>query len=123
MKILFGRYPKEDVKKNETPKNAAIREFEEETNINKIKYKILYDKEPIIYSFYDSGINYVYYYYIGIMLDNIYEPKMDYYLNSMVFEVSNIQFISSNKLQAFNNDKSFITLIKKIIKIVKNYKL
>lgn len=118
---LIWEIPKGRCKKNESPINAAIREFEEETNISKVKYKVLYDKAPIVYSFYDSGINYVYYYYIGIMLDNIYEPKLNYSAQNMIFEVEDIQFISSMNIQAYNNNKSFLELVKKIIKIVKNY--
>ena len=46
--------------KNESNINAAIREFYEETNIKKNKYKLLYNIEPIEYTFEDDNIKYKY---------------------------------------------------------------
>lgn len=119
---LIWEIPKGRCKKNELPINAAIREFEEETNIDKLKYKVLYDKEPIVFSFCDNNINYVYYYFIGIMLDNYYEPKINYFVNNMVFEISDIKFVNTNLIKSLNKNISFHNMIKKIIKIVKNTK-
>jgi len=113
--------PKGTKNKNESALNAAIREFTEETNINKDKYKILYNINPITYTFTDENITYIYIYYIAVLLDNRYKVYLDFEYNSNIMEISDIKFININELKLINSDNKFINMVKKIIKISKPY--
>jgi len=111
--------PKGMNNKNESSINAAIREFSEETNIKKNKYKILYNIEPITYLFTDDNITYKYIYYIAILLDNKYHPFIDLKNYGSIMEISDIQFFNINNYSIINKDNKIINLMKNIIKIAK----
>ncbi len=113
--------PKGAVNKNESNINAAIREFYEETNIKKNKYKLLYHINPIIYIFTDENITYKYVYYIGILLDNKYNLYLDFKPNSHIMEITELRFFSLDELKIINLDKKFINCIKEIFKLAKPY--
>lgn len=113
--------PKGMANKNESPINAAIREFSEETNIKKNKYKLLYDINPIIHIFTDDNITYKYVYYIAILLDNKYIPQLDLKVDSNIMEISDMQFFNVSNYQLLSNDKNMKNVMTKIIKISKKY--
>ena len=111
--------PKGMNNKNESSINAAIREFSEETNIKKNKYKLLYNIEPITHLFTDDNITYKYIYYIAILLDNKYHPFIDLKNHGSIMEISDIQFFNINNYSIINKDNKIINLMKNIIKIAK----
>lgn len=113
--------PKGSVNKNESNINAAIREFYEETNIKKNKYKILYNITPITYTFIDENITYKYVYYIAVLLDNKYNLYLDFKLNSNIMEITELKFFSLQDLNIININPKLINLIKKVFKISKPY--
>lgn len=113
--------PKGGTNKNESHINAAIREFYEETNIKKNKYKLLYNIPPLIYIFTDENITYKYIYYIGILLDNKYHLYLDFSTNSHIMEITELKFFNLDELKIINTDKKLINLIKKMFKIAKPY--
>lgn len=117
---LIWEIPKGYCDKNETGINSAIREFYEETNIHKSKYKILWDVKPIKYLFSDNNITYEYIYYIAIMLDHVYIPKINYASSSMIDEIVDIKFLSTEQIKGISPDNKFMDLVRKMIKIVKN---
>ena len=108
--------------KNESSLNAAIREFSEETNIKKNKYKILYNLEPIEYIFIDDNITYKYVYYMAIMLDQKYVPNIELTINSnSLMESIDIKFLNIIEISIINKDPKFLKFIKKIFKYTKSY--
>ena len=113
--------PKGMNNRNESDINAAIREFNEETNIKKNKYKLLYDIKPITHIFTDDNITYKYIYFIGILLDNKYIPQIDLNVNNHIMETSDMQFFSVDNYKILINDLKMVNVMKNIIKIAKNY--
>jgi 8-oxo-dGTP pyrophosphatase MutT (NUDIX family) len=113
--------PKGMTNKNESPINAAIREFYEETNIKKNKYKLLYDINPITHIFSDDNITYKYVYYIALLLDNKYTLQLDLKPDSHIMEISEMQFFNTFNYYILTKNKKMITVMKNIIKIAKNY--
>jgi len=113
--------PKGATNKNESNINAAIREFTEETNIKKNKYKILYDVNPITYIFTDDNITYKYVYYIAVLLDNKYQLCLDFKSNSNIMEITELKFFTIIELNMININTKLIDCIKKIYKIAKPY--
>jgi 8-oxo-dGTP pyrophosphatase MutT (NUDIX family) len=113
--------PKGSTNKNESNINAAIREFYEETNIKKNKYKLLYHINPITYTFVDENITYKYVYYIGVLLDNKYQLHVDFKLNSNIMEITDLKFFSLQELNVLNLNPKLIKCIKEIFKIAKPY--
>lgn len=111
--------PKGMNNKNESSINAAIREFSEETNIKKNKYKLLYNIEPITHLFTDDNITYKYIYYIAILLDNKYHPFIDLKNHGSIMEISDIQFFNINNYLIIDKDSKIINLMKNIIKLAK----
>lgn len=120
---LLFEIPKGHANKNESIINAAIREFHEETHIPKNKYKILYDVKPFIYSFTDENVNYIYTYYIAIMLDNKYIPQIHFDNKFMLFETSDIKFLPIEYVFVINNDIKFLTMLKNVLKTIKKFKI
>ena len=116
--------PKGMVNRNESEINAAIREFNEETNIKKNKYKILFNIEPMVYIFNDDNITYKYVYYLATMLDNKYTPNIELNLNrSSIKESIDIKFLNIIEISIINNNKTFINFVKKIFKLTKPYNI
>lgn len=113
--------PKGTTNKSESGINAAIREFSEETNIKKNKYKILYDIKPITFIFTDENITYKYIYYIAVLLDNKYKPSLDFRINSNIMEITELKFFTISELKLININTKLINCIKKIFKISKPY--
>ena len=114
--------PKGMVNKNESDINAAIREFNEETNIKKNKYKILYNINPITYIFVDENVTYKYVYYLAVMLDNKYVPNIELdTLGSSIKESIDIKFLNITEIAMINNNFNFMKIIKKIFKLTKAY--
>jgi 8-oxo-dGTP pyrophosphatase MutT (NUDIX family) len=113
--------PKGATNKNESNINAAIREFTEETNIKKNKYKILYNINPITYIFTDDNITYKYVYYIAVLLDNKYQLWLDFKTNSNIMEITELKFFTLNELSLININSKLKDYIKKIFKIAKTY--
>ncbi len=113
--------PKGTTNKNESNINAAIREFYEETNIKKNKYKILYNINPITYIFTDDNITYKYVYYIAILLDNKYQVSLDFKSTGNIMEITELRFFNINELKLIDTPIKLINCIKKIFKIAKPY--
>lgn len=114
--------PKGMANKNESNINAAIREFNEETNIKKNKYKILYNVNPIEYVFIDDNITYKYVYYLAVLLDSKYTPNIELNLNSnSLMESIDIRFLNLTEISFINKDVKFLNFIKKIFRLSKQY--
>ena len=113
--------PKGGNNKNESNINAAIREFYEETNIKKNKYKLLYNLTPITYIFTDENVTYKYVYYIGILLDNKYQVHLDFKENGHIMEITDIKFFNIHEIKMINDNSKFLSIIKNIIKLSKPY--
>ncbi len=116
--------PKGMVNKNESEINAAIREFYEETGIKKHKYKILYDKDPVVYTFIDDNTTYRYIYYLSVMLDSKYQPSIElsFDKNSSIMESMDIKFFNINYISLiYAGNNNFINFVKNIFKIIKKH--
>lgn len=86
--------PKGRRNKNETNKQCAIREFEEETGYNKDDY-ILLDHEPIEERF--TGTNnkmYKHIYYIAYCYESIKKPELDINNKNQIGEIKNIKWFN-----------------------------
>lgn len=116
---LVYEIPKGHKNKKESILNAATREFYEETNISKEKYHIFLNIPPICYSFSDEGVKYTYIYYLALMNDFNYIPKVQFSNKHMIYEVSEIQFLPIDKIYLINKDKKLIKILKKVINLIK----
>lgn len=117
---LLWEIPKGRSDKKETPIEAAIREFKEETNITKEQYRILFDEGFVTYAFMDSGVRYTYIYYIAIVNNNRMNIRYAYDSSHMPKEVSNMSFLSTDKIKLMNNNRLY-KLAKGIISKVKKH--
>ena len=116
---LLWEIPKGRPNKKETPLVSAVREFEEETGINKESYRILFDEGTIEYSFVDGGIKYKYIYYIATLSGST-NPTYDYNNRHMLWELSELKFMTSTAIQEMNNQRLAKTA-RIIIKKAKKY--
>jgi 8-oxo-dGTP pyrophosphatase MutT (NUDIX family) len=116
---LLWEIPKGRANKKETPLISAVREFEEETGLEKTSYRILFDEGTIEYSFIDCGIRYKYIYYIAILANGII-PTYDYNNEHMIREVSELKFMTSIATQELNNQR-LAKIVRIIIKKAKKY--
>lgn len=117
---LLWEIPKGRKRKTETFINTAIREFYEETNIKNTYYQLLPHFPPIIHSFIDDNVNYIYYYYISIT-SNQQDVSLQHSSNSMVFETSDIKYIKIQDLEYYLTSKKLIKDIKSTYKKIKQY--
>ena len=116
---LLWEIPKGRPNKKEAPLASAVREFEEETGLDKESYRILFDENTIEYSFVDCGVKYKYIYYLAVMSSGI-DPKYDYGNEHMLREVSDLKFMTSVATQELNNQR-LVKLVRIIIKKCKKY--
>ena len=116
---LLWEIPKGRPNKKETPLVSAVREFEEETGLSKDSYRILFDEGTIEYSFVDGGVKYKYIYYIATLSSST-TPTYDYKNSHMLWELSELQFMTSAAIQEMNNQRLAKTA-RIIIKKAKKY--
>jgi len=116
---LLWEIPKGRPNKKETPLASAVREFEEETGLVKDAYKILFDEGTIEYTFIDCGIKYKYIYYLAILKSNT-TPKYDYNNQHMLWELSELKFMTSLAIQEMNNQR-LAKIARIMIKKTKKY--
>ncbi len=116
---LLWEIPKGRPNKRETPLVSATREFEEETGLSKDSYRILFDEGTIEYSFVDCGVRYKYIYYLAVLSSSI-TPTYDYNNPHMLWELSEIRFMTSVAIQEMNNQRLAKTA-RIIIKKAKKY--
>ena len=104
-------------KKNygETYIDAAIREFEEETNIGRKEYNIL-PIRPHIVRFSDKGQDYEYVYFIA--LSSIKDTGISFKNKSQISEISSLRTLTLDELRIYEVD--VYNIYKQILKRLKN---
>lgn len=105
---------------NETELECAMRELEEETNINNSMYTVLWNVNPIKFSHKDDGVVYNSIYYIAyINNDSNWQPRINFNSINQLSEIEDVRWISLNdiKFLGLNNvyKKRLISIYKKII--------
>ncbi len=114
--------PKGMKNKHESDINTAIREFYEETNISKNKYRILWDVQRFEFKFVDENVEYRYIYYPAVMLDQRFQPGIDISITkSSLLESSEIKFLSPEEALILTENKSLYKLLISIKKKIKTY--
>lgn len=117
---LIWEIPKgHKLNKSETNINCAIREFQEETGINKTKYKII-PSAIQQYSYINDGTLYNNIYYIAYSKHNI-EPKIDFTLTKQVEEISDIRWMNIDDISKNLDTKKLENQIRPIFDYVKKY--
>ena len=97
--------------------NCAIREFSEETNINKSMYKLLPNAKKIL-NFSDGGINYQYIYYIAFTKYHI-DPKINMKNDDQFTEIDEIKWMTINDVRLVDKFGYFSPLVKSIFNYLK----
>jgi len=110
-------FPKGRRNDNESNINCAIREFEEETGINKSNLIILDRLFPLIEETLGSNNRrYKMIYYFGILNDNKIEPKLDDNNINQLYEIGEIKFQSY--LDSLKNIREYNIEKKQILEII-----
>lgn len=112
--------PKGMKNKNESDYNAALREFTEETSIEKSKYRILWDEPKFEYKFVDENVEYRYIYIPAIMLDPKYRPCVKLGSFSSL-ETSDIKFMSAEDVLLLTGNRSLFKFLNNIKKKIKKH--
>lgn len=115
-------FPKGRKLKTETNKKCAIREFTEETGINRDQYKLFYNLRPFIESYIgENKVKYVHVYYIGVLI-NDFIPEIDINNKDQCLEISDIRLFnykdSLNILRDYH--KSREKIINNIFELINN---
>lgn len=105
--------------KGEPDITCAIREFEEETNIPKSRYKFIPTMKKE-FSHIDKGVQYRNVYYIAVVKRNV-EPEVNFNIQSQLHEISDIKWMDINEVQYVDNTKMLTTFVRGVFKIVKKY--
>lgn len=116
---LLWEIPKGRANRRETPLVSAVREFEEETGLHKDAYRILFDEGTIEYTFADCGVKYKYIYYIAVLSGGVV-PTYDYTNTHMLWELSELRFMTSLAIKEMN-DQRLAKTARIIIKKAKKY--
>jgi ADP-ribose pyrophosphatase YjhB (NUDIX family) len=114
--------PKGMKNKNESDINTAIREFYEETNISKNKYRILWDVPKFEFKFVDENVEYRYIYYPAIMIDQRFNPLIDISITkSSLMESSDIKFLTPEEVFVLTENKNLYNFLISVKKKIKKY--
>lgn len=107
-------------RKNKTEEydlDAAIREFQEETNVNKDQYNILYHIKPYVETYTDFDVTYQNIYYYAYATSD-WEPVYSFSNKQQVSEISCIKWINLNSLIHMNLEKTTLIRLIKLFKCV-----
>ncbi len=97
--------------------HCAIREFYEETNVPKKKYKLLPASKT--YSYIDDDVKYTYTYYIAIA-EHMFEPRIDFSREDQINEISDIRWMDIDDIR-WLRDSRLENFIKPIFNYVKKH--
>lgn len=114
--------PKGRRNNKEKNKLCAIREFQEETNIQKKNYKIIENVAPLIEEYKGiNNVNYKHIYYIA-KIDKYEDLKIDLTNHNQILEVNSIKWLSKNecleKIRNYNKEK--MNVIKQFFSFIEN---
>lgn len=123
-------FPKGRRNLKENDKDCAIREFMEESNINKDQFVILDNIDPLVETFIGTnGINYRHVYYFGIALERL-TPHIDPSNKVQICEIGDINFFSYEEIikliRPYHTERqklvtlTYIFFMNKIIKYYNN---
>lgn len=108
---------------DETDMETGIREFSEETHIDRIKYKILTDCPPIKETYVHMGVRYTNQYYISVAQSNI-NPKLHFNSSDQLSEIINIKWVSLSEIPQIDQYNRLHKVVKPIFNILKKkYKI
>lgn len=110
--------PKGRKHKTERPLDAAVREFQEETNISRRDYTII-PIRPHVITFYDAGQKYQYVYYIAVATN--LKLSISFKNKEQIKEVASIHQFNLEELKSF--DKNLYKIYSIILKRLKNKKI
>lgn len=109
--------PKGRRNRGESEINAAVREFEEETQIPKDLYDVLFGLK-VRDSVTDEGITYISTYHIALA-NKQFEPKISV-CNNQINEIINIRWCTKNDIEVLKRPILLLN-VRRIFKIVKKY--
>lgn len=116
-------FPKghKDEQKKEFDMDTAIREFTEETGINRDKIKVLWNMTPYVETYTDFGVTYQNIYYFAEAIGD-WEPELRFYDKQQISEVCDVKWISKENLKHIKLEKvTYKRLLKSFDKIIKKY--
>lgn len=116
-------FPKGRRNEHETDKNCAIREFEEETNIMRDRFRILDNILPVCETFLGSNhIHYSHKYYLAIF-ESAIKVELSHENHHMIREIGDIKWLSFDealmKIRPDNIEKREILF--NVVRIIRNY--
>tara|TARA_Y100000389_G_scaffold77579_1_gene74361 strand:- start:1281 stop:2066 length:786 start_codon:yes stop_codon:yes gene_type:complete len=114
-------FPKGRKLRNESNKDCAIREFEEETGIKSNQYKLFLNMKPMSESYIgENKIKYVHIYYFGVFLNGII-PQIDKQNKDQCLEIGDIKWLNyENSLNIIRDyHKTRDNIIRNIFKFIK----
>lgn len=108
--------------KQENDVNAAIREFQEETEQDESKFTLLLHIKPYVETYTDFGITYQNIYFYALA-NGKWDPIYKFGSKTQVSEIADIKWVSLNKLSFLNLEPlTYRRLIKSFRAIIKKYK-
>jgi len=92
--------------------HCAIREFYEETGINKCDYKLFADAK-ITSSYIDEGVRYINNYFIAFT-PHVITPKIDFTLQEQINEISDIRWMNIESIRQIDYDKRLEQVVRDV---------
>jgi 8-oxo-dGTP pyrophosphatase MutT (NUDIX family) len=130
VKNFLWEIPKGRINENESMINCAIRELEEETNIDPTQYKICFDIQPFIFINTYAEVKHRHIYYVATVLPNIaktFVPEISFQNIQQITEIDNIRWLSLTDMSVMwnhiPNSNHIKNLAKKIFKTITNRKI
>lgn len=96
---------------------CAVREFKEETNIDKKYYKIVFGFKKVN-TYYQAGVKYIHTYYLALLKKKI---NNNFNLNVINGEVLDIKWMNLNNIKLIDSHKILEKLVKPSFNVMKKY--
>lgn len=116
--VLMWEIPKGKVHKSEPMLHGAMREFEEETNIDLDFSDIVTGISPFVECYRNRNRVYRNIYYIASIKSNV-TPSIDFSNILQVVEIGDIKWMGINELRNASNNTRIISTVESILKTVK----